>query len=221
VLAAIRRGLGRDALDASVAAGLVTRLERPEPNRLPAASRGDRVTLLRRFAAKLRRVDATLQVLPRLDGVPEAVAAWAEDAKAVRVAPHPDLQRLHWSAAGLEASFGPARGVDTLGVSRADAGIAESGTLALCSGPASPTTLNFLPDRHVGGVSCRARSTGSPAHPARPTSSRRSTSASTVHASCTCCLSAAGSRGWKRAESGLRRRRRRRRPAVGLRDRDR
>ncbi len=149
VLAAIRRGLGRDALDASVAAGLVTRLERPEPNRLPAASRGDRVTLLRRFAAKLRRVDATLQVLPRLDEVPEAVAAWAEDAKAVRVAPHPDLQRLHWSAAGLEASFGPARGVDTLGVSRADAGIAESGTLALCSGPASPTTLNFLPDRHV------------------------------------------------------------------------
>ena len=29
------------------------------------------------------------------------------------------------------------------------AGIAETGTLALVSGPANPTTLNFLPDNHI------------------------------------------------------------------------
>ena len=31
---------------------------------------------------------------------------------------------------------------------RAFAAIAESGTLALVSGPDNPTTLNFLPDNH-------------------------------------------------------------------------
>ena len=149
ILAAIRRGLGRGALEGAEAAALAERLARPQPNRLPAASRGDPATLLRRFASKLRGVDATLQALPALDAVPAAVAAWAGDAHAVRVAPHPELAGLDWSAAGLEASFGAGRDGDLLGVSRADAGIAESGTLVLCSGPVAPTSLNFLPDRHV------------------------------------------------------------------------
>jgi L-lactate dehydrogenase complex protein LldG len=149
LLERIRHGLGRGPLDATHAASLVERLARPQPNRLPAASRGDRATLLRRFAAKLRGVDASLEVLPALDAVPAAVAAWATDDDTVRVTPHPELEALDWKEAGLTASFGPARGEDTLGVSRADAGIAESGTLVLCSGPTSPTSLNFLPDRHV------------------------------------------------------------------------
>jgi L-lactate dehydrogenase complex protein LldG len=32
---------------------------------------------------------------------------------------------------------------------RAEAGIAESGTLVLVSGPQSPTTLNFLPETEI------------------------------------------------------------------------
>ncbi len=149
MLAGIRRGLGRGSLAGDAAVSLAARLEHPQPNRLPAASRGDHATLVRRFAAKLRGVDATLEALPGLDAVPAAVAAWAGDLDAVRVAPHPELQRLDWTVAGLAASFGAGRDADALGVSRADAAVAESGTLVLCSGPRSPTSLNFLPDRHV------------------------------------------------------------------------
>ena len=38
---------------------------------------------------------------------------------------------------------------DVNAVSAAFAGIAETGTLALVSGPDNPTTLNFLPDNHI------------------------------------------------------------------------
>ncbi|MDG4585055.1 MAG: LUD domain-containing protein, partial [Candidatus Competibacter sp.] len=38
---------------------------------------------------------------------------------------------------------------DKTSVSLAFAGIAETGTLMLLSGPHSPTTLNFLPDTHI------------------------------------------------------------------------
>ena len=149
VLAAIRHGLGRDALDGDQATPLAARLATPTPNRLPAASRGDRMTLLRRFADKMRRVDATLATVTDFAAVPNAVVERFPETGSARVAPHPDLAPLDWGAVGLQATFGPARGDDPLGVSRAHAGVAESGTLVLCSGPNSPTSLNFLPDRHV------------------------------------------------------------------------
>ncbi|MDX1605990.1 MAG: lactate utilization protein C, partial [Candidatus Competibacterales bacterium] len=42
-----------------------------------------------------------------------------------------------------------ARNGDKVTVTPAFAGIAETGTLMLLSGPDSPTTLNFLPDAHI------------------------------------------------------------------------
>ena len=49
---------------------------------------------------------------------------------------------------GARDDLGPA-GADLVGVSHADAGVAETGTLVLTSGPDNPTTLNFLPDHHI------------------------------------------------------------------------
>lgn len=150
ILGDIRVALGRDRVDDASAGVLAERLEHPHPNRLPAATRGDRATLLQRFVDKLRRVDASVARVDDLGGVPAAVAAWLGDATtAVRVAPHPDLAALDWGAAGLAATYGAARADDSVGVSQALAGVAESGTLVLRSGPDAPTTLNFLPDRHV------------------------------------------------------------------------
>lgn len=149
MLDGIRRGLGRGPLEPHRVAPLAAHLADPRPNRLPAASRGSRDALLRRFVAKLSRVEATWEALPDLLAVPGAVAACIDGTGAVRVAPHPELVSLAWDGAGLEASFGPAREGDAVGVSRADAGVAESGTLVLLSGPRAPTTLNFLPDQHI------------------------------------------------------------------------
>ena len=44
---------------------------------------------------------------------------------------------------------GPGRGRDPPGDGGALAGVAANGTFMMASGPASPTTLNFLPETHM------------------------------------------------------------------------
>ena len=49
----------------------------------------------------------------------------------------------------LAVSHGASDGDDAVGLSHAFAGVAETGTLVLASGPDNPTTLNFLPETHI------------------------------------------------------------------------
>ena len=49
----------------------------------------------------------------------------------------------------LEIRSGRAEDADQVGVTACFAGIAETGTLMLVSGPESPTRNNFLPDTHI------------------------------------------------------------------------
>ena len=44
---------------------------------------------------------------------------------------------------------GRSHGDDLVSVSHAEAGVVETGTLALFSGQNNPTTLNFLPENHI------------------------------------------------------------------------
>jgi L-lactate dehydrogenase complex protein LldG len=68
----------------------------------------------------------------------------------IKLAPDPDLQGLDWTRGGLlEVASGRAAASDEVSVTGAFAGIAETGTLMLLSGPSGPTTLNFLPDNHI------------------------------------------------------------------------
>jgi len=59
------------------------------------------------------------------------------------------LRDLPWEEAGVAVSYGRSFGDDLNSVSFAEAGIAETGTLAFVSGAHNPTTLNFLPDNHI------------------------------------------------------------------------
>jgi L-lactate dehydrogenase complex protein LldG len=60
------------------------------------------------------------------------------------------LAALPWERAQtLEVTVGPSDGHQLASVSHAFAGVAETGTLVLASGPDNPTTLNFLPDNHI------------------------------------------------------------------------
>lgn len=60
----------------------------------------------------------------------------------------PVLSELAWPAE-LAVEFGSTDGRAPLAMSRALAGIAETGTLVLVSGPETPTTLNFLPEHQL------------------------------------------------------------------------
>jgi L-lactate dehydrogenase complex protein LldG len=153
VLGSIRRALGARREGLRDAAAAERRLaDRPKgsvPRRgqLPAAER------IELFQAMATEAAATVARLPSPAGIPAAVAEFlaGENLPAVvRLAPDPALQDLPWSTRPLLAvTTGPSDGSDAVSVTSAFAGVAETGTLALVSGPDTPTTLNLLPDAHV------------------------------------------------------------------------
>jgi L-lactate dehydrogenase complex protein LldG len=60
------------------------------------------------------------------------------------------VEDLPWHTRPLiEVTAGPTRGGDPVSMTPALAGVAETGTLALTSGPTRPTALNLLPDVHI------------------------------------------------------------------------
>ena len=146
ILGAVRRSLGRAGpLPESVRAGLDRRLAEPAPNLKPALAE-EPVSL---FVQKANAAHTRITLVPTVAGVSEAVVRHIEDnglGDAIVVAP--ELEGLQWSNR-LVAEARAARGSDQVSVTGAFAGIAETGSVMLLSGPASPTTLNFLPEDHI------------------------------------------------------------------------
>ena len=70
-------------------------------------------------------------------GLPNRAACWPE------VAAH------DWTGAGLAVEARAARDTDLVGITGAFAAIAETGTLMLLSGPATPATVSLLPETHI------------------------------------------------------------------------
>ncbi len=64
----------------------------------------------------------------------------------------PALAAIDWRAAGIEVQARAARGEDMVGITGAFAGIAETGTLMLLSGPQTPATVSLLPETHIAVV---------------------------------------------------------------------
>lgn len=142
----IRRSLHRDRLPPHEQDALARRLAEPRPNVVPARGRGD--SLVERFAAMVVETQASLQHIDSVAAAPAALAEFlAGNGLALRVVASPALQDLDWS--GLEVRFGAAQAGDLVSVTPALKGVAETGTLVLASGPANPSSLNFLPDIHV------------------------------------------------------------------------
>jgi L-lactate dehydrogenase complex protein LldG len=157
VLQSVRRSLKRRPEDPARAAEVRARLS--DHPRGPVPARGDldaagRVDL---FQAQAEAVQASVTRLASWAEVPGAVAAYLRTRNRpaeITVAPHPDFQALNWAVGApvLGVVQGAATPETAVGVSRALAGVAETGTLMLRSGADSPTTLNFLPATHIVAV---------------------------------------------------------------------
>jgi L-lactate dehydrogenase complex protein LldG len=66
------------------------------------------------------------------------------------MAPSPLLDRYDWASQKMLAlRRGRGEGSDQVSITGAFAGIAETGTLVMASGPDHPVSLNLLPDTHV------------------------------------------------------------------------
>ena len=141
----VRNALGRQpGFDSSAAPERGVELAGPVPRPLWTESPEARVTARREKAA------ATWSEVSAPDAIPRAVAAVVEaDSLRLNVAADPLLEGLSWPS-GWEVRSGveDARNADAA-LSVAAAGLAETGSLVLASGPRSPTSLNFLPDLHL------------------------------------------------------------------------
>ncbi len=153
LLSAVRRALGRGELGVDERRELDARIASAESGPIPTRAQGERRELIDRFIAMAEEASATVRRVAAPGEVPAAVGDYLAAhnlPSRLRVAPDPAVADLPWRGQPMiDISVGAARAEDSASLTPALAGVAETGTLALVSGPGTPTTLNLLPDAHI------------------------------------------------------------------------
>lgn len=153
ILNAIRKGLGRGELADLKKSAL--------ENRIAAHPRGPRLSrididesqLADLFVEYAEGADVSVDRVATVKDVPDKVADYLTNENLpanIRMAPDPLLDGIPWDKRPtLTITRGKTDGTHEVGLTGAFAGVAETGTVIMHSGPEHPTTLNFLPDTHI------------------------------------------------------------------------
>jgi len=157
VLGRVRKALGktgdRAAARAEAEAYVAAHGHGPRPP-MPA-------DLVLRFVQRAVDMDSTVERLGDRRDIPAAVARYLDALelspalaaqKSHRGVCWPEFADLDWAGAGLEIEARPTAGDDRLGITGSFCAIAETGTLVVLSGAATPTATTLLPDTHVAVV---------------------------------------------------------------------
>ncbi|MFA5950818.1 MAG: lactate utilization protein [Hyphomicrobium sp.] len=130
------------------------RLARPPIHLLPAIACGGGAECVAGFVERVRAHGSDVLELSNIAELPSRIATYlATGGFDLRLAAGCDrrLLDLKWAAAPLELQHGcavPCR----VALSHAFAGVAETGTLVLLSGPDNPGLLAFLPEIHLVAI---------------------------------------------------------------------
>ena len=152
ILSNIRRSLGVNGREAPRISAVQERLRAAPRGVLPLrgqVSGDERVAL---FRAEAERVAATVAEVARPQDIVNEAARYLREHNlpaTLRMGADARLAELDLSETAIEVTHGPSQGDDLNGLSHAFGAIAETGTIAMTSGPGNPTTLNFLPDNHI------------------------------------------------------------------------
>lgn len=154
VLGSLRRSLGRDGpVDADTANKLRARMVGHARNIVPQRTELDDAGLVSLFETMATKVHATVAHVSDMSEVPAAVGDYLRSENLpseIVMAPDSTLDEAPWSDnALLEIRRGAPVESDQVSVTSAPAAVAETGTLAMYSGPDHPSTLNFMPETHV------------------------------------------------------------------------
>jgi L-lactate dehydrogenase complex protein LldG len=157
LISRIRQGLGVTGEEPARRRAVEERLAQHARNLVPRRGQLERSARISLFRSMAEGVHATVDQAASAAEIPALVAAYLRRQNLpsrIRHGDDPLLASLPWRevAPTLERLSGPAEPADEVSVSRAVAGVAESGTLVLLSGPDNPTTLNFLPETHIAVV---------------------------------------------------------------------
>jgi L-lactate dehydrogenase complex protein LldG len=154
ILGGIRRSLRRGPVVGADAEALAERVAAHRRNLIPArAASLDPTARVDLFVAMAEAVQTTVARIGSDADVPGEVARYlaAENLPAeLKMAPDPALDTMPWAERPLlQIRRGKAEPGDAVSLTPCVAAVAETGTLMLTSGEATPTTLNFLPDTHI------------------------------------------------------------------------
>ena len=152
ILNGIRRSLHRGELSGAARQAAESRLARPPTGPAVARARLPQAERVALFCQWAEANNATVARVAAADVAGEVATYLARNnlpAEAA-MAPSPQLETYDWAGQPmLSLRRGTARGSDQVSITGAFAGIAETGTLVMASGPDHPVTLNLLPDTHV------------------------------------------------------------------------
>lgn len=152
ILGRVRRSLGVSGEEPARNATVDDRMRRAPAGIIPARAQ---LPEAERLALFIDRMEFNAATVARIDTVAELAGAVADYLRAqnlpatVRFGNDALIAGVDWGATAIEVKRGKAEGSDAVGLSHAMAGVAETGTLVLTSGPDNPTTINFLPDNHI------------------------------------------------------------------------
>jgi L-lactate dehydrogenase complex protein LldG len=149
----------RDRMLATIRAGVARSDTRGAPKPGPViplrGQQKDRA-LVDLFKKQAEAAAATVVEVARAEDVPAAVSEYLRGRNLppqIRLAPDARVQGLDWKSQPLlETSTGASDGHDMTSVTPVLAGVAETGTLMVHSGDATPNTLHFLPETHIAVV---------------------------------------------------------------------
>lgn len=147
ILSRVRQNLGREttneaAARAAIDRAIAARLPGPRP---PVA--GD---LLARFKEKSEAQSTTVDIVTDWSAVPDATARYLDNqGLAKRAVGWPLIRGHDWASAGIAFEARGAADADLVGITGCYCAIAETGTLMLLSGVATPASVSLLPETHV------------------------------------------------------------------------
>lgn len=149
ILGRIRAALARDGAEPAAMA-VRERLAQPRPNLIPARAQVEGEARIELFVRMAKAVQTEVERLARIGEVGSAVTRYLRfhnlPQRLVAV-PDPLLDRAGLDRQALmQVRRGTATADDVVGLTVADAGVAETGTLVLASSPQRPTMVAFLPE---------------------------------------------------------------------------
>ncbi len=153
VFASVRRALGVTSKEAPRRQEVADRIAGHPRGVIPARAELPPAERLVLFKDMVLAAAGTLDHLPAADGVPAAIAEYLRARNlpmTILRGADPRLSALPWHLQPtLDVWIGASDGHQLAGLSHAFAGVAETGTVVMLSGPDNPSTLNLLPDHHL------------------------------------------------------------------------
>ncbi len=151
ILSRIKTSLSGKASDKKRKDAVTSRLAAHAKGVVPA-SQDNGAGIVDHFVRKAIESVASVEVVKRAQ-TGKAVTKFLRDhnlPQSLRCGEDGRLKKIEWPKTGApQILSGPSDGSDLAGLSHALAGVSETGTLILTSGPDNPTTINFLPENHI------------------------------------------------------------------------